>query len=70
METKNAINHLLENDHRECFRIVLTYYDKWYGKALFNRENITALLNKIPCSSVDTKANIKKLLSCDVVSTS
>ena len=70
LETKNAINHLLENDHRECFRILLTYYDKWYGKALFNRENITALLNKIPCSSVDTTANIKKLLSCDVVSTS
>ena len=70
LETKNAINHLLENDHKECFRILLTYYDKWYGKALFNRENITALLNKIPCSSVDTTANIKKLLSCNVVSTS
>ncbi len=70
LETKNAINHLLENDHKECFRILLTYYDKWYGKALFNRENIAALLNKIPCSSVDTKTNIQKLLSCNVVSIS
>ena len=66
LETKNAINHLLENDHRECFRILLTYYDKWYSKGLHNRDNLSALLNKIPCADVDTKANIKKLLSCKV----
>jgi len=64
LETKNAINHLLENDHKACFRILLTYYDKWYGKALYNRENISALLNKIPCTGVDTAANTQKLLSC------
>jgi len=64
LETKNAINHLLENDHKACFRILLTYYDKWYGKALYNRENISALLNKIPCTGVDTAVNTQKLLSC------
>lgn len=64
LETKNAINHLLENDHKACFRILLTYYDKWYGKALYNRENISTLLNKIPCTGVDTAANTQKLLSC------
>ena len=70
LETKNAINHLLENDHRECFRILLTYYDKWYTKGLYNRENINALLNKIPCIDVDTKTNIKKLAACNTVPTS
>ena len=67
LETKNAINHLLENDRKSCFRILLAYYDKWYGKALYNRENISALLNKIPCTGVDTAANTQKLLSCVTV---
>ena len=64
LETKNAINHLLENNHKECFRILLTYYDKWYSKGLYNRENIDALLNKIPCTGVDTKTNTQNLLTC------
>ncbi len=64
LETKNAINYLLENDHRECFRILLTYYDKWYIKGLYNRENIGELLNKIPCAGVDTAVNTQKLFEC------
>ena len=67
LETKNAISHLLENNHKECFRILLTYYDKWYEKGLHNRENLTALLNKIPCSGVDTLINTQKILSCHTV---
>ena len=67
LETKNAINHLLENNHKECFRILLTYYDKWYEKGLHNRENLTALLNKIPCSGVDTLINTQKILACHTV---
>ena len=67
LETKNAINHLLENNISGCFRILLTYYDKWYGKGLFNRENISALLNKINCTGVDIETNTQKLLSCNVL---
>ena len=67
LETKNAINYLLEDNYTECFRILLKYYDKWYDKALANRENLSSLLNKIPCSGVDTKTNIQKLLSCPTV---
>ena len=67
LETKNAINYLLENNTEACFGILLRYYDKWYGKGLFNRDNISALLNKINCGSVDTETNIKKLLSCEVL---
>jgi tRNA 2-selenouridine synthase len=64
LETKNAINHLLENNHKECFRILLQYYDKWYIKGLNNRENIEGLLNKIPCAGVDTEINTQKILEC------
>ncbi|MBL0146095.1 MAG: tRNA 2-selenouridine(34) synthase MnmH [Chitinophagaceae bacterium] len=67
LETKNAINHLLENNTKESFRILLTYYDKWYTKGLNNRENLSAFLNKIPCKSVDTKTNVQNLLACCTV---
>jgi len=62
-ETKNAINHLLENEHKECFRILLKYYDKWYEKGLQNRQNLPALLNKIPCPGVDVKYITNTLLN-------
>ncbi len=68
LETKNALRFLEENNYKECFRILLSYYDKWYYKGLHNRENISVLLNKIPCNHVDTKTNTIKLLSCQIVS--
>ncbi|MFZ1452777.1 MAG: tRNA 2-selenouridine(34) synthase MnmH [Ferruginibacter sp.] len=68
LETKNAINFLEEKQYAACFRILLTYYDKWYHKGLYNRENISSLLNKIPCTGVDTQINTQKLLSCNIVS--
>ena len=68
LETKNAIKFLEENNYAACFRILLSYYDKWYYKGLHNRESISSLLNKIPCAGVDTKTNTQKLLSCNIVS--
>lgn len=53
LETKNAISFLIENDCRECFRILLKYYDKWYSKGLYNRDNVSALLNTISCPTMD-----------------
>ena len=38
LETKNAINFLLEDNYKESFRILLRYYDKYYLKALQNRD--------------------------------
>lgn len=67
LETKNALAFLQENKYRHCFRILLTYYDKWYTRGLHNRENLSSLLNKIPCASVDTQINTEKLLSCHIV---
>ena len=62
LETKNAINFLLENNYKECFRILLTYYDKWYLKGLNNRENLSSLLNKIPCATVNAKSNTNRVI--------
>lgn len=53
LETKNAINFLLENNPTACFNILLLYYDKWYIKGLNNRDNLPTLLNKISCTNVD-----------------
>ncbi|MEP6711351.1 MAG: tRNA 2-selenouridine(34) synthase MnmH [Ferruginibacter sp.] len=67
LETKTAIGFLIENNHRESFKILLHYYDKHYLKGLNNRENISVLLNKIECSSVDTISNTEKILRCATV---
>jgi tRNA 2-selenouridine synthase len=64
LDTKNAINCLLEDNYKESFRILLRYYDKWYQKGLYNRENAASLLNKIPCSGVDTLINAQKITAC------
>ena len=69
LETKTAIGFLIEDDIKECFRILLSYYDKTYLKALQNRENLATLLNKIGCSDVDAISNTEKLISCATVNT-
>ncbi len=63
LETKNAVQFLIEDNHKECFRILLTYYDKWYGKALYNRDNINTLLNKLPFEKVNANEIAAVLLS-------
>jgi tRNA 2-selenouridine synthase len=61
LETKNAINFLLENNFKESFRILLTYYDKYYLKGLYNRENVKKLINTIEAEKVETNNNIELL---------
>lgn len=63
LETKNAINHLLENDFKESFRILLKYYDKWYEKGLYNRENAQELIQKIETQIVDNEMNTNILMT-------
>jgi tRNA 2-selenouridine synthase len=61
LETKTAINFLLENNFKESFRILLTYYDKYYLKGLYNRENAKELITTIETIKVDTNINIELL---------
>ena len=62
LETKTAINHLLEDNIKECFRILLWYYDKYYTRSLNTRENLKKQLLTINCQAIDTKENASKLL--------
>lgn len=62
LETKTAINFLVDDNYKECFRILLKYYDKWYSKGLLNRDNLDGLLHKVPCNTIDVKANAEKVL--------
>jgi tRNA 2-selenouridine synthase len=61
LETKNALRYLQENNFKECFRILLAYYDKHYLKGLHNREALSALLTNFPCARVSV-ANADLLL--------
>jgi tRNA 2-selenouridine synthase len=63
LETKTAIDFLMENKVKHCFSILLRYYDKLYENSLNKRENPEALLNKIPCKTVDTKNGEKLFLA-------
>jgi tRNA 2-selenouridine synthase len=63
LETKTAINYLIEDDIINSFSILLTYYDKLYVKGAYNRENPELLIHKIELPSVDPSANAATLLA-------
>jgi len=52
LNAKMAIAYLDEGNTIESFRILLKYYDKYYLKALHNRNNLNSLLQRIECKSV------------------
>ncbi|MEQ1797071.1 MAG: tRNA 2-selenouridine(34) synthase MnmH [Lacibacter sp.] len=61
LEAKEAVGALIEDRTEDSFRILLSYYDKQYLKAMHNREGLEALLQKIPCVSVH-ESNMNQLL--------
>jgi tRNA 2-selenouridine synthase len=62
LETKTALNFLIEDNTVESFRVLLTYYDKWYLKGLNNRESPLANHYVIPCCNTDAGSNVATLL--------
>lgn len=63
LETKMAINYLLEEDVKNCFAVLLKYYDKWYLKGLNQREGIDKILTKMPATTIDAKQNALIILN-------
>lgn len=57
-----AIEYLEEGNTLESFRILLKYYDKFYLKALHNREGLHSLLHTIECKTV-TPENANRLVA-------
>lgn len=63
LETKNAIQCLLEQDLRGCFAILLRYYDKWYLKSFEqHKEEVTSPCKVLPLSSTNAVENVAVLL--------
>lgn len=57
LDTKNAINYLVEDNYKEAFGILLKYYDKCYNKALQAREHWDELVTRISCGTVEPQVN-------------
>ena len=62
LNAKNTTQFLEEGNTTESFRILLKYYDKFYLKALHNRQGINSLLHSIECKSV-TPENASQLVT-------
>lgn len=60
LDTKTAINFLLENNTTECFRILLTYYDKHYSLSM-ERSNRKAITISAP--TIEPATNTRSLLN-------
>jgi tRNA 2-selenouridine synthase len=66
LETKNAINFLIEDDVKNSFAILLKYYDKLYEKGANNRENPTSIIRTIALPDIDPTTNAKKVLAFSI----
>lgn len=55
LETKTAINHLLEDNISDCFAILLKYYDKQYKKGLQERKPVQ--VHTITCGNTNAANN-------------
>ncbi|HEY2350077.1 MAG TPA: tRNA 2-selenouridine(34) synthase MnmH [Puia sp.] len=63
LETKRAINYLVEDDIENCFAILLRYYDKYYEKSLSDLcENTKRQIYKIHSPDVNAETNAQLLL--------
>lgn len=60
LDTKLAIQALLEDDIHACFRILLTYYDKQYKQY---SEQSTRKTYRLECLEVNAEANLKAVLT-------
>lgn len=67
LETKTAVNHLLEDNLAECFRVLLTYYDKLYQKSLHNRDGQESQVKMIKCETVNAAQNMQKLMNVETI---
>ena len=61
LETKTAVNFLIEDNIKESFSVLLYYYDKLYLKSLHGRDNLTELFHKIESDVVNEEANAARL---------
>lgn len=61
LETKTALAHLEAKETKECFRILLKYYDKLYTKGLESRPDPKPAVEKITTDTVDATVNLQHI---------
>jgi tRNA 2-selenouridine synthase len=62
LETKTAINALIEDDVRTAFGILLKYYDKLYLKSIYSKELAEREIIMISTETTSPEDNLKKVL--------
>lgn len=62
LETKTALAFLAEDNLRECFRILLAYYDKLYRKSLEQRPLPQHQVKKIACERSGSEEAARNIL--------
>jgi tRNA 2-selenouridine synthase len=63
LETKTAVNHLLEGNKKASFEVLLHYYDKQYLKGLNGRPDPAAQVISVESPTVDARVNVSRLLN-------
>ena len=63
LETKTAIDFLESDNIKDCFSILLNYYDKLYKKSLEKRENLAGILQEIKSDTTDKKMNAELIIN-------
>lgn len=63
LETKTALAYLAEDNIRECFRILLKYYDKLYAKSLEQRPEPRPNVTTIPCEESGSERTAQTIIN-------
>ncbi|TXT33413.1 MAG: hypothetical protein FD136_920 [Chitinophagaceae bacterium] len=66
LETKMAVNALIEDDIRLSFAVMLKYYDKLYNKGLLRREDPNSQVKTIVCNTVDADVNAAAVMRLSI----
>jgi tRNA 2-selenouridine synthase len=66
LETKTALGFMVEGEIRECFRFLLKYYDKKYGKSLLQRENLAGQVRNLSLPSVHADQNAALIMQAQM----
>ncbi len=62
LATRDALGYLAEGNHQDCFRILLTYYDRFYRHDIQSRDNYDLQVTHLQTDSTDAAANAALLM--------
>ncbi len=63
LETKTAVNALLENDIHTCFAVLLKYYDKLYKRSMESSKAADRQIIEVSSDTTEAKTNYQLILN-------